>query len=449
MTAAADRKPRACARSDCDWTADPNAADPQHTQAVAHAVESGHLLCRTCTRSLGDYEQRVCERCISKAQSEVRQIVELYALLPEQMGIPPTQVYDRGGGSGGHGDAEARPLPGGQALVLRSPGGSGHNGRRLRPAELRDGLVQNLDGREHMVDNKEEDGLSVVDELTTWEDDWRRAFGDPAASAALDLHVDQWWLPGRVGPLLPDQMRRLATIRALAGPGRTDRTLLAAATYLEQHMRAAATGAVEDFPEFLDEIRALRRVLQAATSTGDLPKHAPAACLTCARKTLYRVYRRPDACTHPRPSLFVPEGPEPKHVRIARHQRELEAWAKAHESCDQGGLTAKWECATCDRVYTDEEYNLAQAEWMRTLSDEQHDDWLRPEAVATMLRITPKTLWHWIQRRQVTVACDVDSRSRLLVWWPDARDRLAELEERRRRRAEQLARRATKQQDSA
>lgn len=426
---------RRCARTDCDWRPDPDSPETPLSQAMSHARASDHHLCITCTRSLRDEETRTCERCIGRAQKILREVVELYALLPEQIGYPATQVYDRPGGGSG---TDGAPLPGGSALVLLGRGGSGAAARRLWPSELAQGLEQGIDGREHMEDNEDDDGTSVVHELTTWEDDWRHTLNEPTASDALhlaDVSTDQWWLPGAIGPLTAKAARRIAVHRAvvgaLAGPSLTQRTVLGAAGYLERRMRWAATEH-EAFPEFLTGLNALRVQLQHATSKLDAPLRAPAPCLDCERKTIERRYRRPDPCDCERPPLDIPDGPEPRFIRLERHRAQLEAWEEAH-SCDQGGLVEQWVCATCEREYTEQEYNLALSDWMQHLAAEQPDQWLRPVAVATMLQVTPKVVRHWMDRQQVTVCCDVVSH-RHLIWWPDARAEAARIKAKRQRR---------------
>jgi hypothetical protein len=382
-----------CAR--CDWRA-PRDSDLPGVELHEHAALSGHPLCTVCNRSLEDTDPVVCETCITRARKTLTQIVELYALLPEQLGRPAGQSPGgrRGGGDGA-------PLPGGAALVLLGPGSTGTEPRRLTSKEQ----LLGVEGREHGEDNKERDLVSVAFALHTWEIDWRDTRGEPE----------------------PD------------GHG----TVVGAAGYLERRMRWAANGerthpAHPAFPDFVQELSDLRDLLEQATSRRNDPERAPVPCLDCDSTSLRRVYRAADRCEHPRPSFSLSptdeeiaanraaarlagETYEPPSIEQRRRRRDamVAAWEADHAHCDQGGLVQAWACRLCERTYTDEEYRMAQADWMRHVASTR--EWGRPWEVAASLGLPVETVRTWVKRQQLAASCSVKSR-RIEVWWPDAHE---------------------------
>jgi hypothetical protein len=388
-------KPRACAR--CDWTSDDTLPVEPRLQAIEHAA-LGHPLCTVCLRSLDLSEPIVCERCLTRAQRHLQQIVELYALLPEELDHPSAHA----------------------ALVLLGPGSEGVAFRDMTKSEWRSlaGAAQHplgLPGREHAVDNKEDDGVSVVFALTSWETDWREHFDEATPTPAA--------------------------------------TLAGAAGYLERRMRPAANGdATRDphpaFADFATELAGLLVAIEEAGSRGDRPRRAPVACFGCGRsKTLAREYRPADPCEHVRPTFPPPANSKKPSLdqpeRLERHRAALALWQEAHARCDQGGLVARWTCRVCDRVYDDAEYMLALSDSMRVVSESR--GWGTVWEVATSLGLPPRTVRAWVTRGQVQ-SMRADETERVLVWWPDARELAAAREARlaaaAARRAEAAARRS-------
>lgn len=359
---------RTCTR--CSWTADPDDSDPPRIQALTHAATAGHPLCTVCSGSLDHAEPIVCERCLTRAQRHLREIVEQVALLPDELE---------------HARAES-------ALVLLGPGSDGMATRDMTRHEWKAGAGAakhrlGLPGREHRVDNKETDGTSVVFVLDNWARDWRATRGEPDP----------------------------------AGPA----TLIGAAGYLERRMRGAANGDPQHdphpaFADFARELADLLDEVEAAGMRDDHPERAPVACFDCgSSKSLRRAYRPPDACTHRQPTFPPAEPGRTLDDRRAQHEAETRLWRDAHARCDQGGLTDRWTCRVCDREYTDEEYMLALAESMQDVAASR--GWGLPWEVAASLGLSVKTVRTWVERQQVASACLVETQ-RLMVWWPDARD---------------------------
>jgi hypothetical protein len=380
---------RVCSR--CDWTADTESGDAPRLQAVAHATDAGHPLCTVCLRSLTVLEPVVCERCLMRCQRQLAQLVEQYALLPDELTHTTAQ----------------------SALVLLGPGSDGSAFRDLSKAEWKAlaGAHQHrlhLPGREHGVDNREGDGVSVVHVLSSWVTDWREHHGE-------------------------------------GGPDKHP-TVVGSAGYLERRMRASSNGDAERephpaFADFALELGKLLEDVEAAGHRDNRPARAPVTCFDCGRLgTLRRTYRSPDRCDHRRPTFPPSRRPalddagrpvlddrgRPRQVRVppeelrAQHEADLRRWASEHSRCDQGGLAPRWTCRACDREYDDEEYMLALAQSMTDISS--HTGWGQVWEVATSLGVPVRTVRAWVDRMRVTSACSVETQ-RVMVWWPDARDR--------------------------
>lgn len=392
---------RGCAR--CDWRPDPTAQVTEREQATEHARTAGHWLCSVCTFSLDDTEPAVCERCLSRTQSRLKQIVEQYALLPEELDHPSAM----------------------SALVLLGPGSDGTAFRDLTPQEWRDQAgardhKMHLPGREHGADNRPEHGVAVVWLLGNWENDWRETRGEEPAT----------------GP---------ATVVGIAG-------------YLERRMRWAANGERGPdgfrephpaFAEFAVELAQLLEQIELAGHRDNRPDRAPVACFDCGRTgSLRRAYRSPDPCEHRRPAFpsayeldadgrpALDERGRPVRLpladRRARHEFELQLWREAHALCDQGGLAEAWSCRVCGREYTDAEYMLALSHSMKVVATSQC--WGLPWEIAASLGLPVKTVRTWVDRMQVTSMCHVESQ-RIMVWWPDAWARATRRSSRQRRQS--------------
>lgn len=137
----------------CDFQAETHDALVEHAQPA----NASHPLCICCYRSLYLDERQTCVHCLGAARRDLRTVVELYALLPEQL-------VDAGGSNFkpyGSPSSDTK-VPGGDALVLL---GGGHVGTGDRDA-------------------KPDDPEPVLPLLASWEDDFRHTRKDPAGGKA-------------------------------------------------------------------------------------------------------------------------------------------------------------------------------------------------------------------------------------------------------------------------
>jgi hypothetical protein len=155
----------------CDWTP---TGDQQRDQLADHATDSGHPLCVVCGLSLDRTETACCAMCVGQTRRDLYRIVDLYALLPDELGHATASPLDPMGRH--HGDEN--PLPGGQILPLLAGGSRGLTQITGAPttAGVRD--------YSHEADEHHSDPQSVAFELSRWEDHWRHIKGQPAADTA-------------------------------------------------------------------------------------------------------------------------------------------------------------------------------------------------------------------------------------------------------------------------
>lgn len=197
---------RRCAR--CEWQTTSDDLEQARTEQAQHAVDAAHPLCGTCRRSLTDTERSTCQRCVDRARQHLRDVVELYALLPGELGQPRGRRYDgdtRGGG-------DEHPLPGGDVLVLLAGGSDAHSS-----------------------DERDSDPPPIAHALGTWALDWQDTRGDSAwvgdvtaAASYLDRHL-QWAAVSHpaFGDFSGDVRRHAARLRSATG--RSDRPVQAPA----------------------------------------------------------------------------------------------------------------------------------------------------------------------------------------------------------------------------
>lgn len=155
----------------CDWTP---TGDQQRDQLADHATDAGHPLCVVCSLSLDRQERACCVMCVGATRRDLHRIVDLYAVLPDELGHATAAPMDP---MGGRRDDE-RPLPGGQILPLLAGGSRGLTQITGAPtsAGVRD--------YSHEADERDSDPQSVAFELSRWEDHWRHLRREPAADHA-------------------------------------------------------------------------------------------------------------------------------------------------------------------------------------------------------------------------------------------------------------------------
>jgi ribosomal protein L37AE/L43A len=191
----------ACRR--CDWT--PADSETPRVDLLEHSGDAEHPVCVVCGLSLERAELQACVPCLADLRVRLAGILELYALLPAELGHPTAAPMDA---SGAHRDDETA-LPGGRVLALLAPGSEGAQWRgRPRPTTLdktpwrtearlrHDGAIWSPDPTVQAAqaadlvwverDRNDNDPTltpSVAFELARWEDAIRAARHDPAAQA--------------------------------------------------------------------------------------------------------------------------------------------------------------------------------------------------------------------------------------------------------------------------
>lgn len=185
-------------------------------------------LLRPAARFLDDAETGSCEHCITRAQSDLRDVVGLSAVLRDELGQLRGLAHDRDrrGSGAGHG----RPLPGGDVMVTLGPGAEGTHDH----AGVRD-----------------DDPVSIVGLLTRGT---RTTGGTPAGSR-------------------PPQASRVAS-ESPWGRGRLPRA-------------TPAWAAVNHpaFGDFARDLRTARTRLQSVAGRSERKVRAPADCFDCGGRS--------------------------------------------------------------------------------------------------------------------------------------------------------------------
>lgn len=287
--------------------------------------------CVVCAGHLDDVEPQTCVGCLGRVRRDLADIVELFALLPEQLGHRQGQT------------SLALMAPGSVGAFWRDADTSSRLGStpwRLAARLRHEPVVWSSDSAEQAVQaaglewvagsenpHRASDPPSVAFELGQWEDDWRSVRGEPAASEAG--------------------------------------TVVGAVGYLS----ARAGWAADRHPAFDDfarEVAFLRSRLEVATSMDTRPLvGVGVVCFDCEVE-LRREWADPKRCRHERPSqrlLTVPLppgyfGPERLETPTMRDVR-VAAWEAEHAGCDAGGLSDDWVCPWCRRTYDQGTYWLA------------------------------------------------------------------------------------------
>jgi hypothetical protein len=275
------------------------------TSAEENTQMDGSAKCRLCEAALTNDELKTCAECIRNAIALLDDLADTYALLPETLGHPATQQYDRG--RAGKDDVT---VPGGTALVLLGPGSEGTKRRRLTTAEQATGA----EGREHAADNRPTDPPSVHTELDRWADLWANSVG-------------------------------------LASQPTTFTDTVA---FLRFNTPWAAQR-FDGFTDYVADLRQLRTQLRIATATNDQPLRGAARCLDCdvrlERTNVHaqpcRTDHGPADCAYDARGLRVC-GPYGPHMH-----------GHAPCTCDRGGVVDIWHCPRCRRTYQPATYMLA------------------------------------------------------------------------------------------
>lgn len=285
-----------CAR--CDWHHDPHDEISDVEQLAVHSLDSAHPLCIVCHRSLPPAEGEACDRCLTTARERLAGILLMFEELPTHLGHAKSPVYDSDRPSA----ADGAPLPGGDALVLLSPGSEGLS---------EDGLT-----------TRDDDVSSVAFELGWWEQRWRKARRE----------------------LLDDT------------PRSTSATVRSAGAYLEVHSRWACTS-FDGFREFTDDLRRIHTSLESATGRSEHRLVAEAECFECGGELVREIRPRVDD-GKPRRKGKAQEGVaddwtcqrcgrryDEAHYLLALHQHlrnaPLPEWALPEHAAVKLGVNAK------------------------------------------------------------------------------------------------------------
>lgn len=163
-----------------DWTETTQPDDTPRTWACAICPATA-TQCATCHRIL-DTHGRVCDHCVSRARNDIREIRDLYQLLPDVIaaaaGLHAIR-YDRTGGKNTR--STDTSITGGTAMVMAAGGNAdktrlGRNESTIDPA---------------LLDAERNDPPSVLAVLTFWEDTWRQEQGhDAAVKTSANLAAD-------------------------------------------------------------------------------------------------------------------------------------------------------------------------------------------------------------------------------------------------------------------
>jgi hypothetical protein len=194
--------------------------------------------CIVCHRAeLAEHEPQTCRHCEQAALTDLARIRALHVVLTAELeagryGEPQAPS------TSARGDGNA--LPGGDVLVMLSPGSRG--------------TADRLQG-DPAIDA---DPPAVAYELGSWEDDWRREMGIPAAGTAATVASSAAWLSANLG------------WAARWHPA---------------------------FDEFAADLRHLVARLTAATSTGTGDQRAGVSCTACGKPLVHRT-RPPAPCRH-------------------------------------------------------------------------------------------------------------------------------------------------------
>src|SRR5690625_4887227 len=158
--------------------------------------------CQICTQPLHEDDHTTCINCVNQVRNTIRDIADLYAELPDAIATITGISYDpfTGRSSDVH-------VPGGQALVLLSPG-------------TENSVTSSRTGnRAHVADHYPSDPPSAAGVLATIEDDWRNYRGDRAADYEPDIERSATYLTkhvawaARVHPAFPDTAATLRSLR--------------------------------------------------------------------------------------------------------------------------------------------------------------------------------------------------------------------------------------------
>ena len=273
---------------------------------------SGH--CVVCRAEHVDQEQ-TCPTCIANAKERLKSVYGLNKHLAEEA---------LNGGQHGR-LAAARPIPGGDATVLRGPGSDSSSVTFMEDMnEFAEHVGWPKVDVSHKHDERHNEALPTRQLLEQWEDVWRKELGN--------------------------RVRH--------------RTLLTTTKFLSEHVSWAAQR-TDSFAEFVRDISRHAAVLEALLHDGTFYEHGGAPCFRCAG-VLERKAADPRPCKHARLAQKAAKHWNEPNFSTVHLLVYLERWMpKAydeHAKCDQGGGIDVYECGRCHWRYDNKSYWLAVRE---------------------------------------------------------------------------------------
>jgi hypothetical protein len=274
---------------------------------------------------------------LAQAREDLTEIVDLTAYLLDQA------LY---GAAGGHLEA-ARPIPGGEALVMLGPVANLDVWARRVTVRLDFNYRARLEHIPHddwLTDDHPADGDPPQAVLAFWDDAWRHLNRHPPAP-------------------LP--------------------TISAAANYLHRHMTRMSREPRARFDDFAADMHSLRARLETVLSAGERDEKG-APCLKC-RGTLIR----------------RTEDPRPAPPRYCYGHGGVCRWPARWDldecvRCDRGGLRDVWDCPRCKRKYSYAEYwNAVQASYRANAPALTADD------IAAQLDVAKGSIRGWASTGKV------------------------------------------------
>lgn len=268
----------------------------------AGCLECPETHCAVCGIEHTDNAHPVtCPTCVGTIRDNLTAIVALAKNLRRHA------IY----GSNPAGRLEAaRPIPGGEAMVMMGPATTAHG--RAWYDEL--GLDSSHKDDEHEAD---QDTVTLI--LSTWEDDWRDTLGAPT--------------------------ERRASIRR-------------AAAYLDQHLTMMAQRHNPPVEEFANDLDGLRTHLEDLLHAG-VRDDTGAPCIYC-NTPLIRTSTKPKRCKHRRLADEIARLAGEPGFTMADLLHAYPAKAAEHATCgDQGGQRDGLKCPRCHRRYSEDAYGYA------------------------------------------------------------------------------------------
>lgn len=270
--------------------------------------------------------EQTCPNCITETRERLKTLYGLHKHLGSEA---------RNGSQNGR-LAAARPIPGGEATVLRS---GGSHGRAVSFSEEYNLLATNAGLRtkdtSHKTDERHGEPLPTLQLIDQWEDVWRAQLGNPLPEPTV-----HW--------------------RAHAGSPTAGRNFLESAKFMNEHLSWAAQHTAS-FGEFVRDIVKQATILEDVLHDGiRLEKGAP--CFRCGT-VLERDPGEPKLCRHSHLAQQIADHYDEPGFTFEYLSLIYDHLMKEHiADCDQGGRADTYQCPQCFWRYDKNSYWLAVRE---------------------------------------------------------------------------------------